>query len=168
MDPQSPSAGEVRLVPFEPEEHALYLYEWFYDPRYRDCFRNGVQVLKLKDFQEIERRANAAYMMIVEPKAGGHFVIGYVSCFMRTPTTAVVAIMVTEEHQKRGKALAAMQAGVAFLKARGVHKVVCYVRPENERLVGIMEKLGFVKGQLETEERYENDRWISEQEMILL
>jgi len=89
-------------------------------------------------------------------------VIGFVRFTMRTSTTAVVGVMVTEEHQKQGKALTAMQEGIRFLKERGVHKIVARVRETDTRLIEILKKFGFVLGHIDPHEFMENDEWINE------
>jgi len=154
----------IKLVPYEPEQHAKILYNWFYDSRYRNAFRTLNSLLKLKDFENIEQICGCNILMILDDQA----VIGFGRFTMRTGTTAVVGIMVTEEHQRQGKALTAMQEGIRFLKERGVHKIVARARETDKRLIEIMKKIGFVVGFTDLHEFMEHDKWVNEVELYYL
>lgn len=154
----------IKIVPYE-KEHAGVMYDWYYDPRYRNAFRTSNLLLKRADFENLEQLTNCTLAMIVDTGAAAQEVIGFVRATMRTGTTAVVGIMVSEEHQEQGKALAAMKAGIAFLKERGIHKIVARVRATDGRLLTILEKFGFVKGHIDPEEFLENDKWVDEIEL---
>jgi RimJ/RimL family protein N-acetyltransferase len=154
--------GTIVIRPIRPDD-AAYLQSTFYRLSAESIYFRFLSPKKVLTDEEAKRFANVDYQtqmafVAIDREDGKNIVVGvsrYALLDQEQPNMAEAAVIVGDEHQRRGIGSLLLSRLVAYARLVGIRYLRGVIMLENNRMVDLVKR-----GGLPYEKRYEEGAWM--------